>query len=76
MHSHQVIYLTHYVLFNSFFYTLGLRILFLSVKRYLLWCAQDLANLEYGVHFAGAREERSEGIKLCHDAANSPLVYG
>lgn len=56
--------------------TLDIHILFLSVKRYLLWCAQDLANLEYGVHFAGAREERSEGIKLCHDAANSPLVYG
>lgn len=42
---------------------------------YLLWRAQDLANLEYGVYFAGAWEERSEGIKLCHDAANGPLVY-
>lgn len=57
-------------------FSLGVSTLFLSVKCYLLWCAQDLANLEYGVHFTGAREERSEGIKLCHDAANSPLVYG
>lgn len=42
---------------------------------YLLWRAQDLANLEYGVNFAGAWEKRSEGIKLRHDAAHGPLVY-
>lgn len=45
-------------------------------EPHLLWCAQDLANLKYGVHFAGAWEKRPEGIKLCHDAANCPLVYG
>ncbi len=49
---------------------------FMCEKRYLLWCTQDLANLEYGVHFTGAWEKRPEGVKLCHDAANCPLVYG
>lgn len=45
-------------------------------KRYLLWCTQDLANLEYGVYFAGSWEERPESVKLSHDAADCPLVYG
>lgn len=42
---------------------------------YLLWRAQDLADLEYGVYFAGAWEKGSEGVKLRHDTANGPLVY-
>lgn len=65
---------TNGALFNSFFH---ISTVFLCVfcMSYLLWRAQDLANLEYGVYFAGAWEERSEGIKLCHDAANGPLVY-
>jgi len=43
---------------------------------YLLWRTQDLAHFEYGVYFTGAWEKRPEGIKLCHDAADCPLVYG
>ncbi|TNN56162.1 hypothetical protein EYF80_033627 [Liparis tanakae] len=37
---------------------------------------EDLAHFEYGVYFTGAWEERPEGIQLCHDAADCPLVYG
>lgn len=47
----------------------------LCVNNYLLWCTQDLANLEYGVYFTGSWEKRPEGIQLCHNAANCPLVY-
>ena len=34
-----------------------------------------MANFEDGVHFTGAWEQRPEGVELCHNAANSPLVY-
>lgn len=43
---------------------------------YLLWRTQDLADLEYGIHFTGSWEQRPECVKLSHDAADRPLVYG
>lgn len=48
----------------------------ISVQFHLPWGSQDLANLEYSIDFAGAREKRPEGVKFSHDAANCPLVYG
>lgn len=46
------------------------------VCDYFFGCAQYLANLENGVHFARSWEKRPEGVKLGHDAAHCPLVYG
>ncbi len=47
-----------------------------STIIYLLWCPKDRTYLEYFIDFTGTWEERSEGIDLSHDAADSPQVDG
>lgn len=42
---------------------------------HLSQCSQHLTDLEDLVHLTVAWEQRSEGVQLCHDAADCPDIY-
>ena len=46
------------------------------VHTYLSWCSQHSRDPEQRVNLAASWEERSEGVRLVHDAPHGPQVNG